>query len=97
METLGYQFVVKKNRGGFTFREVESSVLWSMTLRTISITPPLPSPPGFWAAVNFEMVIPSLASAASLVRMRSRVLSLQRGDDVREENKEEGRHGLTVP
>jgi len=70
-----------------------------MTLLTIAITPPVPSPPGFRGFVNFEMVIviPSSASAASLVRMRSRELSLQRSDDVREENKEEGRHGLTVP
>ena len=70
-----------------------------MTLVTVSITLPVPFPPEFRAFVDFEMVIviPSSASAASLVRMRSRELSLQRSDDVREENKEEGRHGLTVP
>jgi hypothetical protein len=46
--------------------------------------------------VNFEMVIliPSLASAARLVRMRSRELSLQKRDYFREENKE-GRKAWT--
>jgi hypothetical protein len=69
-----------------------------MMLVTISITFQVPSPPGFRASVNLEMVIliPSLASAARLVRMRSRELSLKRRDDFREENKE-GRHGLTEP
>jgi len=72
-----------------------------MTLLTISIALPLAvsSPLGFWASANLEMVImiPSLASSESLVRMRSRELSLQRSGDVREENEEEGRHGLTEP
>jgi hypothetical protein len=67
-----------------------------MTLVTVSITLPVPFPPEFRAFVDFEMVIviPSLASAASLVRMRSRELSLQRSDGVREENKELKKEGM---
>jgi len=58
--------------------ELGSVEIWSLSLETASIEAPELSLPVFGAAVNFERVIliPFWASDASLVRMRSRELSV---------------------
>ena len=72
--------------------ELGSAELWSLSLLTTSIEGPELSLPVFGAAVNFERVIliPFWASDASLVRMRSRELSLWWSDGIHKREVKDG-------
>ena len=73
-----YQLAVKQNYKVLTLGKLGSAELGSLSPETMSVEAPVLSLLGFGAAENFESVIltPFWASEASLVRMRSRELSL---------------------
>ena len=77
----------------------DSEVLWSTTRATMLVTLSALFPPGFGSGINLIGVImgPFSDCAASLVRMRSRELSLQKGDGVCEHDGDKGKHRLTQP
>ncbi len=81
--------VALKNYKVLTSSDEDSTVFSSVKPATMSIIMPLlprvPSPLEFCLVVNNGglKMIPFLAFAANLVRMRSRELSLRRSDDVR--------------
>ena len=71
------------NNMDFTLCEVGSAMLSAIVPEAVVL---VLCPPGLWPGLNFEreIMMPSLASEASLVRMRSRELSLRSSDGIHE-------------
>jgi hypothetical protein len=92
-----YQLAVKQNYKVLTLGKLGSAELGSLSPETMSVEAPVLSLLGFGAAENFESVIliPFWASEASLVRMRSRELSLWWSGGIRKRKSEvKNRRGM---